>query len=389
MNSFKAGILLSYIGVASFSAAIITPALPMMQKNLHVDNGAIGWMVSIFLTGYMLGQFFYSPMANRFGRLSALRFGLSLNIIGTMICLAAAYADNYKGLLIGRLITSLGASAGLSCTFMLINESLSHGRAKHILSFATVSFTVSIGMAVVTGGFLSHNLHWHDCFWILLGHGILMLLLTTLFDETLKEAKKAHPWHMLKAYSEALTHRKLFVFSACVGMVSVLSYCFAAAAPFISRRLFGLNAEQYSYWNILNMLAMFSGAFLAARLVKKYNSVAIIKTAMILIIAGFIVMLFLGLYGNLKPLTFFTITAMAYFVSSWIFPTAGHIASNAVECKANASGAMNFINMGSAVLLVSVMGYLHFMILWNFIAVVLIFAILCLLGITMLPHADR
>jgi DHA1 family bicyclomycin/chloramphenicol resistance-like MFS transporter len=76
INSFKTGILLSYICIASLSAAMITPALPHIQSFFYLSKGAVEWVVSIFLLGYVIGQLIYAPIANRYGRLTALRAGL-------------------------------------------------------------------------------------------------------------------------------------------------------------------------------------------------------------------------------------------------------------------------------------------------------------------------
>ena len=71
MNGMKTTILLSYICVASFSAAIITPALPQIQTVFHLTQGNLNWVVTIFLIGYMIAQLIYTPLENRYGRLNA------------------------------------------------------------------------------------------------------------------------------------------------------------------------------------------------------------------------------------------------------------------------------------------------------------------------------
>ena len=67
--------LLSYISIASVSAAIITPALPEIQAQYALSLGNVEWIVSTFLIGYVFGQLIYGPLANQFGRLKALRIG--------------------------------------------------------------------------------------------------------------------------------------------------------------------------------------------------------------------------------------------------------------------------------------------------------------------------
>jgi len=45
--------------MASISAAIITPALPYIQKTYALTHGALESVISIFLLGYVLGQLVY------------------------------------------------------------------------------------------------------------------------------------------------------------------------------------------------------------------------------------------------------------------------------------------------------------------------------------------
>jgi MFS family permease len=126
MKTYKITILLSYLSIASVSAVILTPALPQIGNFYALNPASLSWFVAIFLSGYVFGQLIYAPLANRYGRFNTVRFGFLLNLIGIILCyiFATQVAQNYTMLLIGRLITALGASAGLACTFTLINELL-------------------------------------------------------------------------------------------------------------------------------------------------------------------------------------------------------------------------------------------------------------------------
>lgn len=75
MGKLKIALLLSYVCIASISATIITPALPQIENTYSLNYGDVQWVVSIFLMGYVVGQLIYAPLANRFGRLNALRTG--------------------------------------------------------------------------------------------------------------------------------------------------------------------------------------------------------------------------------------------------------------------------------------------------------------------------
>jgi fucose permease len=68
---------------------------------------------------------------------------------------------------------------------------------------------------------------------------------------------------------------------------------------------------------------------------------------------------------------------LMYFVCNFIYPTASHLASNAIECKSNGSAAMNFINMLTGVIAVSIMGYIPFEYIWSFLLMCAILPVIC------------
>lgn len=386
MNIYKKIILLSYISIASASAVIVTPAFPSIQSEFSVSHGLVEWIMSIFLLGYMIGQLFYGPLANIFGRIKTLRFGLTINLIGIIICLLSIKLNMFYYLLIGRFITAVGSSAGLACTFMILNESLSDEEAKKTLAFASLSFASGIGIAVLLGGLVTYYFDWYYCLVILLIHGMIMYLSTFLFDETLKCRSNNSIFNVMTSYFIALLNIKIVVFSLALGCVSVFSYCFSAAAPFITHHIFSLNASEYGYWNLLNIAGMIIGSILASIAMQKYSSISVLKGGLGLLLTCIIITLICYSVGLLNSSSFFILMAISYASGSFIFPSASFIASNSIECRANASGAMNFINMGSAVLTVSIMGYLPLSIFFAFITIVGVFIISSLLMILALDY---
>ncbi len=375
-SSTKTAILLSYLCIASISSAIITPALPLIERNYALTHGALEWIISIFMLGYVVGQLLYGPIANRYGRLISLRSGLLLNLVGIVMCIVAAKYTNYPFLLLGRLITALGAASGLSYTFMLINESLPPEQARHAMSFAAVSFTLGIGFAVTAGGVITQYFHWHDCFWLLLVHGVVMLALTWQFEETLEKPVLLHPRSIFLGYAKALKSCQLVVFSLTVGFVSVFGYGYSAAAPVYAQVDLLLSPSQYGYWNLMNMAGMFSSGFLSALLIKRYGVKATLICGMVCIVPVILFLVFLSLNENTHTLWFFITTTLLYLLGGFLFPTASYIASNAIPDKASASSMMSFINMGSAMVGVIIQGYLPLQPLLSFTVVVSAFFIL-------------
>jgi len=376
MSRFKTSLLLSYICIASVSAAIITPALPQIELTYSLSHGALEWIMSIFLLGYVIGQLIYGPLANRFGRLNALRSGLVINLLGISLCIVSVYFSSYALLLFGRLVTALGAAAGLSCTFILLNESLSKEQAKRAMSFAVVSFTLGIGIAVTLGGIISQHLHWQYCFAVLLVHGFIMLGLTWQFQETLQKPLELHPLRILSGYLSALKNKRLIVFSLTVGLVSAVAYCYSAAAPLYAHSVLHLTPDIYGYWNLLNMLGMLTSGFLSAYLMKTHGAQRTLFVGLGFMIPCLMSFLLMSITQQSNALWFFTTSMFLYLFSGLLFPAASFFASNAIEDKANASSMMSFVNMGSAMVAVAVMGYLPLRTIVSFTITISVFFII-------------
>jgi len=366
MNKLKTAILLSFICIASISSAIITPALTKIELFYSLSHGALEWVVSIFLLGYVIGQLIYGPIANRYGRLKALRVGLFINLIGVLVCICSTYFVSYGLLLFGRLITALGSAAGLSCTFMLLNELLSEKEAKGAMSFAIVSFTVGIGLAVTLGGMITTYLQWQYCFWLLLFHGILMYGLTYLFQETLQNPIKFNLTKVLSGYKKALSNKTLLIFSLTLGFVSAISYCYSTAAPIYAISVLKLTASSYGYWNIINMIGMFASGFISASLMNEYGPNKLLKIGFAALAPCLMSLILIALTGASSTLWFFLTTMMLYLCGGLLFPACSYLASNAIEDRASASSMMSFINMMTAMLSVIVMGYLPFAMIISF-----------------------
>ena len=357
-SPFKMGWLLSYISIASVSAAIITPALPAIQTQYSLSLGAVEWIVSAFLIGYVFGQLVYAPLANQYGRLKALRIGLIINLIGIILCLSALTTNSYEFLIVGRFVTALGAASGLACTFMLINEWLPESMRKSAMAYSVLSFALGVGLAVMIGGVITEYWDWQGCFWFLLAHGLLMLLGTCMFSETLKISKPIHIVTIARDYIDALKSIKLVVFSLVVGCCSAISYCFSAAGPQIAHDMLTLSAAKYGYWNSVNIIGMLIGGILSKQCLNRLSVNHVISLGFLGVAIGIASLVAIWSLHSQSATWFFTTTAGLYLFSSFLFAGGSFIASNALEDKASAAAMMSFVNMCFATIAVIVMGYL-------------------------------
>ena len=75
------------MGFASISTDLYLPAMPTMQETLGASSGLIEWTVTGFLIGFSIGQLFWGPISDRYGRRLPLMMGMALFIFGSFWCL--------------------------------------------------------------------------------------------------------------------------------------------------------------------------------------------------------------------------------------------------------------------------------------------------------------
>ncbi|MBA2650918.1 MAG: MFS transporter [Tatlockia sp.] len=382
VSNYRIALLLSYISLASFSAAFITPALPQIALRFRLLSGQVEWVVSAFLIGYVIGQLIYGPLANRYGRVFALRIGLAINLIGIVLCIVSLLANTYWLLILGRLISALGAASGLACTYMLVNEWLHEKQRKTAMAYTILAFTFGIGIAVTLGGLITEYLSWVYCFPFLFIHGLLMFMGTVLFVETLKKPQPINVSSIIEGYKQALSSKTLILFSLVVGFCSTIGYSFSAAAPQITIELFHLSPAEYGYWNLLNMVGMLAGGLWSKSLFRRMAAKDLTSLGFFGCSIGILSLIIMETVHSSSPLWFFLSTTSLYLFSGFMFAGGSFMASNALADKASSSAMMSFINMSLATLSVVVMGYLwknplegfvNILIgLWIFIAVLIL-----------------
>ena len=269
------------------------------------------------------------------------------------------------------------------CTFIILNRSVDHAKVKIALSFASVSFALSLTLAVFIGGMLETYLNWVYCFYILLIQGVVMYALSFMYADTLLDKEPLHIKTILYGYRVALSNVKLVGFSIRVAIVSVFSYCYSVAGPFIANDLFGFNGATYGVWNCMTFVGIVGGSIVAAKILSAGDTASILKKSLVCMVLLLIVLAALNLLGLLTPVLFFVLMTLIFAVCGVIYPSS-YIASNSMEDKSSASGTMNFINMGLATVMVSVMGYLPFEYFWNFILLAVLLPFLFLVTVIVL-----
>src|SRR6266581_6767567 len=177
------GIVLFLACVAQFMVvldiAIVNVALPSIQRDLHIGQSTLQWIVIAY--GLMLGGFllFGGRMADLLGRRRVLLAGLTLFSAASLLAGVAGSA----GFLIGaRALQGFGAAlvppAALSILAVTFKEGAERNRALGLYGAVT---GVSGSVGVLASGLLTDGAGWHWVFRINVPIGVILIAMAAVF----------------------------------------------------------------------------------------------------------------------------------------------------------------------------------------------------------------
>ncbi len=174
------GVLVNMLdGFDLLAASLVAPIL---RREWLLDDYSIGILLSSGALGTAFGAFVLSPVADLWGRRTAILANLGLMSVGMLV---SATAESVELLVAMRFITGMGVGAMASCVGTLIFEYSAAKSRTLALGLVTIGYTVG----VVLGGFAARAFlgvyPWNALF--VLG-GVLTLLLIPLIYFAMPES---------------------------------------------------------------------------------------------------------------------------------------------------------------------------------------------------------
>ncbi|HSX04215.1 MAG TPA: multidrug effflux MFS transporter [Rhabdochlamydiaceae bacterium] len=354
-------ILLFLVSFASVGAVLFTPALPSIASFFQVSAGKVQLTMTSFLLGYAFGQLPYGPLANRFGRKVTLYIGISLAILGSLLCAFSSPLDSFELLVFARFLQALGASVGLKVSFTMIADVYSQTEATKMLSGMMIAFAVMPGIAIAIGGWLTQLFNWESCFYFLVLFGIFILWISTKLPETAKslDHHALNISSITAGYAEAFKNKLLVISGLIMGCCTATIYVFASKAPFIGISLIGLSPDVFGNYNLIPPVGMLLGALVSAKIVGKFSLLRILFAAAATSLIVAFTMLIPFLVGKINPTVLFFPMLLIYFAQALILANASSYGLANAKNKSNGSAVMNFVNLSTSVAAVLLLEFIY------------------------------
>ncbi len=247
--------------VSSLAIDMSLPALPAIAVAFSADAGQVQLTISLYLLGYALGQLFYGPFSDRFGRRPLLIIGVTIYTVSGFACAVAPTIEIMNAF---RLLQGLGGCVGVVVSRAAARDYFSGSALAQTLSSITAFQAFGPLMAPVLGGILATYSGWHSIFLVQGIFAAFMLAVTWFgFGESLPQANPYAivPRHLLRNYWTFFSNPR------CIGFALVSAFVFSglfavlSASPFVLITLYGLSSQMFGFFFGASVLGYMLGAF--------------------------------------------------------------------------------------------------------------------------------
>lgn len=281
-----------FIAIAAALMSLNALAVDIMLPGLQEIGASLGepdennrqFVITAYLAGFGLGQIFFGPISDRFGRRPPLLAGLLVYVAAAFVC---AFVPGFGGLLLLRLVQGLGAAATRVIAMSIVRDRFGGRAMAEVMSLVFMVFMIipiiapSIGQAVMLVG------DWHGIFLFMAGIAAIFTTWTWLrLPETLHEEYR-RPFrvkNILEGFRIVLTERTAISYTVALMVIFGGLFGFINSAQQVYVDIYDKGAAFPLYFAMVaGMMAVMS--FVNSRLVGRFGMRKLAHGALI----GFII----------------------------------------------------------------------------------------------------
>lgn len=332
---------LAFVGMIAAFGPFVTdfylPALPALSDYFGAPASMIQLSLTVGMIGLGTGQLIVGPLSDRYGRRMPLLLSLAAFVAATAGCIMT---DSIGRFLLYRFVQGLAGAGGVVISRSVATD-LYAGRelARFFSVLGSVQGIVPVAAPVI-GGLLLAVTDWKGIFAVLLGIGILLLVMTLAFRESLAQRSRSVT-ASFKGYAPVLRNRRSMRYMGVQAMAMGVMFSYISASPFIFQQQYGLSPVAYSLCFGLNAFGIMAGSLLVLRSRSSERGLAIGTRGFFVMALATAIVLTQGGSVWLIEASFFLLMVML----GTIMPTSTTLALEPLrEYSGSASAAIGFLS---------------------------------------------
>lgn len=347
-QSFFLVLILGFLeAITPFSIDTYLPAFPEIARQLKVDVSQVSLTVSSYFIAFALGQIFYGPLLDRFGRKPPLYIGLTVYVAASVACI---FSSSLTMFIVLRFVQAFGGCVASVAAIAMVRDFFDATKATNIYALLILILGASPMLAPTIGSFISDAKGWEFVFIFLAAMGVIALLVIFFFlpnAYTGNASVSLKPKPIIENFRSILTLPQfyVYVFSGSLSFAGLFVY--VAGSPDLFMNHFHLSAKMYSLVFAVLSLGIIGGSQLNHLFIRRFKNETIFKAALTLQ-ASVTILFFVGAlnnwYGVMATVIFLFLTLLCIGIS--IPPSSAIALGPFVSNAGSASALLGLLRLG-------------------------------------------
>ena len=349
----------SLTALGPLSIDMYLPSFQAIARDLTASPAQVQLTLAVFFVALGIGQAFYGPLSDRFGRRRPLCFGLTLYVLASAGC---ALARSIEALVAWRFAQALGGCAGMVIARAVVRDRFDEREAARFFSLLILVTGLAPILAPSIGGQILVFFSWRAIFWTLAGFALVGFITATfVLPESLPPERRTEGGvaTALRVYARLLRDRAFMRYALSGALVISGMFAYIFGSPFVFMQIYGVRPERFGWIFGAIALGLISASQLNRVVLARVAGARILSHALVVTAAAGAMLLVMawtgvgGLAGLLGPL-FVYIASLGFVLPNVIATALGPQGRNA----GTASALLGTLQFGAGATVGALLGVL-------------------------------
>lgn len=293
----SADFIFIFLGLLTAFGPFVTdmylPSLPSMVRYYGTNVSMVQMGITFSMLGLALGQLAFGPLSDKYGRRKPLLISMYLFIASTLLCI---FAPTIEVFVLLRFAQGIAASGGIVIARSIATDKFKGANLTKALAIIGAINGIAPITAPVLGGFAVKFYDWKGIFIILGVIGIILLVLTSRFKESLSVQKRSKEKlsKTLILFKKVLKNRTYLFYTLELSFSLAILFAYIASSPFIIQEHYGFSPIAFSLFFAANAVSIGVGAAVSVKFKSQQNCLATSCVGMTLCSVALLVTMALG-----------------------------------------------------------------------------------------------
>lgn len=240
-------LMAALMSIVALAIDAILPAISQIGRDINsLDSTDNQLLITMIFLGLGVGQLFFGPLSDSFGRKPIVYSGFVLFTAASVICLMA---PSLEIMVIGRILQGIGLSAPRTMAISIIRDTYKGDYMARVMSFVTAFFILIPVVAPAIGKWILDASGWEGIFYMQL---FFALIVSIWFWK--RQSETLHPEYKIPLSShlfvdglkEFLKYKETVAFTFISGFITGAFLVYLSASQHVFEAQYGL-PEQFPY----------------------------------------------------------------------------------------------------------------------------------------------